>query len=142
VIIQGRFIGDAPYFSANLRSVNFEGFVWLMADTGSSRTTLLDRDVKLLKIPSSEMIPASLPIVGIGGSVRSFYIKNVSLTLMADEEEVVLSQDIFVVQHDLERIPPEEVSRILRLPSVMGRYIISQFHLRYNYHYGIVLLEK
>ena len=142
MIIQGRFISDAPFFAAYLRSLKFEGFVWLLADTGSSRTTLLDRDVKLLKILSSEMVPASLPIVGVGGSVRSFHIKNVYITLVANKGEVVLSQDIFIVQHDLERIPPEEVSRILRLPSVMGRDIISQFHLIYNYRDGIVLLEK
>jgi hypothetical protein len=142
VIIQGRFIGDAPFFAAYLRSLKFVGFVWLLADTGSSRTTILDRDVKLLKIPSSEMVPALLPVVGIGGSVRSFHIKNVDIILVADEGKVVLSQDIFIVQHDLERIPSEEVSRILRLPSVMERDIISQFHLGYNYHDGIVLLEK
>lgn len=129
MIIRGRFIGDAPYFSVHLRSAKFEGFAWLLADTGSSRTTLLDRDMKLLKILSDEMIPTTLPIVGIGGSVRSFHIKNVDLTFVADEGKVMLSQDVFIVKHDLERMPPEEVSRILRLPSVMGRDIISKFHL-------------
>ncbi len=77
MIIRGRFIGDAPYFAVHLRSAYFQGLVWLLADTGASRTTILDRDVKLLGIPAEALEPALLPIVGIGGSVRSFLIRDV-----------------------------------------------------------------
>jgi hypothetical protein len=66
VIIRGRFIGDVPYFAAHLRTRHFQGLVWFLADTGASRTTLLDRDVKLLGIPAQSLDPALLPIVGIG----------------------------------------------------------------------------
>jgi len=65
VIIRGRFIADAPYLAAHLRSAHFQGLVWLLADTGASRTTLLDRDVKLLGIAADVLEPALLPIVGI-----------------------------------------------------------------------------
>lgn len=41
------------------------------------------------------------------------------ITLASDEGDVVLRQDLSVVQHDLERLAPEEVSRIPRLPSVL-----------------------
>ena len=34
MIIRGRFIGDAPYFAVHLRSADFQGLVWLLADTG------------------------------------------------------------------------------------------------------------
>ncbi len=71
MIIRGRFIGDAPYFAVHIRSMHFHGLVWLLADTGVSRTTILDRDVRLLGIPAEALEPAALPIVGIGGSVRS-----------------------------------------------------------------------
>lgn len=64
MIIQGRFIGDAPYFAARIRSAYFQGLVWLLADTGASRTTLLDRDVRLLGITGEALEPALLPIVG------------------------------------------------------------------------------
>ncbi len=60
MIIRGRFIGDAPYFAAHVRSEQFEGMVWLLADTGASRTTLLDRDVRRLGIPSAALEPALL----------------------------------------------------------------------------------
>jgi hypothetical protein len=141
MIIRGRFIGDAPYFAVHLRSAYFQGLVWLLADTGASRTTILDRDVKLLGIPAEALEPALLPIVGIGGSVRSFLIRDVETALASEEEDVLIRQDLWIVQHDLGQLPPEEVSRILRLPSVMGRDLINRFHFTSDYQAGIVRLE-
>jgi hypothetical protein len=94
VIIQGRFIGDAPYFAAQLRSAYFEGLVWFLADTGASRTTLLDRDARLLRIAAAALNPALLPMVGIGGSVRSFVVRDVEITLASDEGGVIQQQDL------------------------------------------------
>lgn len=141
VIIRGRFIGDAPYFAVHLRSDTFDGLSWLLADTGASRTTLLDRDLRLLGVPTETLKPATFPIVGIGGSVRSFLIHNVEITLHSDEGAYVLQQNLWVVRHDLEQLPPEEVSRILRLPSVLGRDIINQFHFTSDYSSGLVQLR-
>lgn len=142
MIIRGRFIGDAPYFAVHIRSVHFHGLVWLLADTGASRTTILDRDVRLLGIPAEALEPAALPIVGIGGSVRSFMVRDVEITLASNEGDRILWQDLWVVQHDLGELPPEEVSRILRLPSVMGRDLINRFHLTCDYQAGMVRLER
>ncbi|MEW6203138.1 MAG: hypothetical protein AB1546_14260 [bacterium] len=142
MIIKGRFIGDAPYFSVHLGSAHFQGLVWFLADTGASRTTLLDRDVRQLGIPVEVMEPASLPIVGIGGSVRSFMIREVEITMPSGEGDVVLHQDLWVVQHDLGQLPPEEVARILRLPSIVGRDLINRFHFTCGYQAGIVQLER
>jgi len=142
MIIRGRFIGDAPYFAVHLRSAYFQGLVWLLADTGASRTTILDRDVKLLGIPAEALEPALFPIVGIGGSVRSFLIRDVETGLAAEEGDVVIRQDLWIVQHDLGQLPPEEVSRILRLPSVMGRDMLNRFHFTCDYQAGIVRLER
>ena len=141
MIIRGRFIGDAPYFTLHLRSAYFQGLLWLLADTGASRTTLLDRDVRLLGIRLEILEPALLPIVGIGGSVRSFLVRDVELTLASDEGDLVQRQDLWVVQHDLIQLPPEEVSRILRLPSVLGRDLINRFSFSCDYQAGIVQLK-
>lgn len=113
-----------------------------MADTGASRTTLLDRDVLLLGIQAETLEPALLPIVGIGGSVRSFLMRDVDMTLPSDEGDVVLRQDIWVVQHDLARLPPDEVARILRLPSVLGRDLLNRFKFACDYQAGIVELRR
>jgi len=141
MIIRGRFIGDAPYFTVRLRPAHFQGLVRLLADTGASRTTLLDRDVRLLGIQDEILEPALLPIVGIGGSVRSFLVGDVEFILASDKGDVVQLQDLWVVQHDLSQLPPEEVSRILRLPSVLGRDLINRFSFSCDYQAGIVQLE-
>ena len=142
MIIRGRFIGDAPYLAVHLNSTYFHGLVWFLLDTGASRTTLLDRDTRLLSVPMGALVPSSLPIVGIGGSVRSFLIQGVEITLRSDEGDFILSQDLWVVQHDLEQLPPEEVARILRLPSVLGRDLINRFHFTCDYQAGIVQLRR
>jgi len=116
--------------------------VWLLADTGASRTTLLDRDVRLLSLPSEALAPAPEPTVGIGGSVRSFVLGDVDITFASDEGDFVLQQELWVAQHDLDRLPPEEVARILRLPSVMGRDLINRFRFTCDYQAGQVQLER
>ena len=135
-------MGDGSYFAVHLRSKQFEGILWLMADTGASRTTLLDRDVRFLNISVKTLIPSELPVVGIGGSVRSFHVPEVEMTLASNEGDVTLQQDLWIVQHDLKQLPAEETSRILRLPSVLGRDIMNQFRFLYDYHTGIVQLER
>ena len=142
MIIQGYFIGDVPYFPVRLSRGEFEGMVWLLADTGAPRTTLLDRDVRLLGLPSEALTPAPLPTVGIGGSVRSFVLRDVEITLASDEGDFVLWQELWVVQHDLDWLPPEEVARILRLPSVMGRDLINRFRFTCDYQARQVRLER
>ncbi len=69
-------------------------------------------------------------------------MREVDITLASDEEDVILRQDIWVVQHDLGQLPPEEVSRILRLPLVLGRDLINRFHFTCDYQAGIVQLER
>ena len=142
MIIQGYFIGDTPYFPVRLGRGAFEGMVWLLADTGASRTTLLDRDVRLLSLPSEVLELAPLPIVGIGGSVRSFMLRDVEVTFASNEGDFVMRQDSWVVQHNLDLLPPEEVARILRLPSVMGRDVINHFRFTCDYQAGQVSLES
>lgn len=142
MIICGRFIGEAPYFALHLRSTHFQGLVWMLADTGASRTILLDRDVRSLGIPTVVLEPTPLAIVGIGGSVRSFLVRGVDMTWATDEAyEGLQEQEIWVVQHDMGRLPPDEASRILRLPSVLGRDLLNRFRFTCDYRTGIVQLE-
>jgi len=142
VIVRGRFIADAPYFAVHLRSAYFEGMVWLLADTGASCAALLDRDVGALRIPPKALVPAPVPLVGIGGSVRTFLVRDVELTFASDEGDVAIQQGISVIQHDLKRLPSEEASRILRLPSLLGRDVINRFHFTCDYGSGTVSLRR
>ncbi len=141
MIIRGAFVGDAPYFSVHLRSHDFQGMVWLLADTGASRTTLLDRDTKLLGVPDEVLKPATQPMIRIGGSVRSFLVENVEISMASDQGDFTLVQDLWVVQHDLGQLPSGEVARILRLPSLLGRDLINQFRFVCSYRDGTVQLQ-
>lgn len=142
MIIRGRFVGDSPYLAAHVRSRDFQGLVWLLIDTGASRTTILDRDARLLGISAETLEPALLPVVGIGGSVRSFLVRDSEITFASDEGDVAVRQDLWVVQHNLRQLPPDEVSRLLRLPSVLGRDLINRFRFTCDYRSGIVELER
>jgi len=64
------------------------------------------------------------------------------MAFATDEGDFSLEQDIRVAQHDLDRLPPDEVSRILRLPSVLGRDVINRFRLTCDYTAGKVSLER
>jgi hypothetical protein len=142
VTVRGRFVAGAPYFDARLRSGHFQGLVSFLADTGASRTTLLVRDVQFLGVPAQALTPASQPVVGIGGSVRSFQVRNVEITLASDQGDITLRQDLWVVQHDLAQLPPTEAARILLIPSVLGRDLINQFRFTCDYQAGTVELQR
>ena len=142
MIIHGLFIADAPYFLVTLKSKWFEEKVWLLADTGAARTTILDLDLQQLDPKKVILEPAPTPLIGIGGSVRSFVVQDVDIVFESDKGDFLLYQDIWAIQHDLNRLPPEEVSRILRLPSVLGRDIINRFRFMSNYSSGEVKLES
>ena len=119
--ITGRFPGDAPYFGVRLRCGSFQGRVWMLADTGATRTTLLDGDVRSLAMPAALLSATVTQIVGVGGSVRSFQMRNVEIALASDQGDWIVHQDIYVVQHDLQQLSSTEAARILRLPSLLGR---------------------
>jgi hypothetical protein len=142
LIIRGRFIADAPHFALHLRAPDFRGMVWMLADTGASRTILLDRDVRILRIPAGSLEPSALAIVGIGGSVRSFSVPGVEVTWASNEGDVTERLDLSVAQHDLDALPPSEASRILRLPSVLGRDLLNRFRFTCDYRTGTVRLER
>ncbi len=50
-------------------------------------------------------MPAEIPIVGIGGSVRSFVLRDVEIAFATSEGDFLLQQDIWVTQHDLDQLP-------------------------------------
>jgi hypothetical protein len=141
VILRGCFVGDALYFAARLVSPAFSGFVWFLADTGASRTTLLDRDVDLLKIPPQSLLLAPAPLVGIGGSAASYQIPDVVLTLGSEEPPWTEHLTLHAIRHDRERLSDEDRRRMLQLPSVLGRDVLNRFRFVCDASAGIVHLE-
>lgn len=81
-------------------------------------------------------------MIGVGGSVQSLQVQNVEFTFASDSGDLILHQDLWVVQHDLSRLPLPEAARILRIPSVLGRDVINQFHSTCHYRAGTVELSR
>jgi hypothetical protein len=142
VTIQGSFVGDAPYFAVRLRSSHVQGLAWLLADTGASRTVLMDREVRQLGLSVAALQPAPGAIVGVGGSVQSWVLPAVDVVLSGDAGDVVLRRDLWVVQHDLQHLSPQEVSRILQIPSVLGRDLMNHFRFTCDYQSQLVELHR
>lgn len=142
MIIRGYFKDDAPYFTAHVLFTHFQGFVRFLADTGASRTLLSASDAGSLGVQTRQLEPAERAIVGVGGSVRSLLARNARLTLEATETYVPIRLDLIVVQHDWGALPHDEINRILRLPSVLGRDVLNRFRFTSDYGSGIVQLAR
>lgn len=142
MIIRGCFVGDAPHFDARLRFDHAEGPVRFLADTGASRTTIMDHDARILGVSYEDLEAAPGHMVGIGGSIRSFVARNVEIILEADSGRFSLQQDLAIAQHDLTQLRPEEAAWILRIPSVLSRDFLNRFRFTCDYQAGIVQLER
>lgn len=142
MIIAGRFIDDAPYFPATLTIGKHQGVVWLLADVGAGPTTILDRDLEYLGISLSGLEPAAKSLLGIGGTARTFILRDAQIAFIADNGEFYLKHDIRAIQHNFEKFPPDEAKRLYRLPSVLGRDIINQFEFCCSYQAGTVTLKR
>lgn len=141
MIVHGRLIGDAPFFAVHVQHARFGGIVWMLADTGASRTALLDRDSLSLRIPGDILIPADPPVVGIGGSAATYLVSDVEFTLTGETGLFVRKHDLCVVRHPLESLRTPERARMLRLPSVLGRGMIGPSRFTYESSSRTVTLE-
>ena len=142
MIISGRYIKDAPYIPARVVVGQHEGVVWFLADCGAARTVIFDRTLDDLRIASSLMEPMEGRLVGIGGSVRGFLLRNTQMMFLSDRGEFQITFDLAATKHDLEQLPPDEALRLSKLPSVLGRDIINQFEFCCDYEAGTVSLKK
>jgi hypothetical protein len=142
LIIAGRFIDDAPYFPATLVYGEHQGVIWLLADVGASHTTILGRDLEYLDIPFSKLELAETRLVGIGGSARTFLLRDVQIAFISDKGDLLLTCDLRAIQHDVEKISPDDAKILFEFPSVLGRDIINQFEFCCDYQAGTVSLKR
>ncbi len=140
--VRGRLREGAPRVSVRVRFGGGQWPCWFLVDTGAERTTLLDRDLDWIGLPPGSLTPLPSPILGFGGPVRASLLPGAELVLHAAERDVVFRHDLCVVRHDISRFPHAIASRILGLPSVLGRDIIDHFRFVYEHATGTVLLER
>lgn len=139
---RGRFRGGEPQVLVRVRVGDAQWPIWFLVDTGAARTTLLDGDLGLLgsHLGGLELLPN--PIVGFGGPVSSFLLRQAELIFRATDGDYLLPHNLCAVQHEISRFPQPIASRILKLPSVLGRDIIDRFRFVYERATGTVLLER
>ena len=96
-MINGFFRNGAGFVNAHLISeeMNIDETVEFLADTGASRTTLLDKDVICLGIECDKLRRYEQDMSGIGGSVETYVIDG-ALILFG---EYAMEMPVFVIKH-------------------------------------------
>lgn len=99
-----------------------------LVDTGASRTTICDKDVIRLGIDLSRLDKLSEGMLGIGGLVDTYVLKDVKLTFRRENEGSHLENfdRIYVLKHAIRD------ERIMRIPSILGRDMLNKYALVYN----------
>jgi len=125
-----QFEPPAPFIKATLEleglrvvfPVNFH------VDTGAAVTALLDRDVELLGIEVDRLKRAERSLVGIGGSAKTYVIDGAMMIFKSYEGHIHRERlRLFVVTHDVTKLPKRTVDMLMLLPSLLGRDIIYRY---------------
>jgi len=142
VTIRGRLMDGKPQVRVRVRYADVQLPIWFLVDTGAARTTLLDGDLRWLELDPRSLEPLPNSIVGFGGPVRSFLLRHAELVFTTTDGHYQLPHNLCAVQHEIVRFPQPIATRILELPSVLGRDIIDRFRFVYEHATGTVLLER
>lgn len=135
----------APFVRALLMSgrPKIKHFVEFLMDTGAAVSTLLDKDVRRLKINLNQLRTAEKSLVGIGGPIKTYVMEDATIVLKSEEGRPVYENlTLFVGVHDLDKLHPKERELVLKLPSLLGRDIIYRFSLTINKLAGQLYLER
>ena len=140
-----RFRPPAPFIRAFLessslglrRALNFH------VDTGASVTTILDKDIRYLRISVENLRRAERDIGGLGGLIDTYVIEDAVLSFRTEDRQIRREKlRLFVGKHDLAKLSPIAREMVLRMPSLLGRDIIQRFRLVCDKRGDEVYLER
>lgn len=121
---------EAAYVVAVLESktLDIRETVEFLVDTGASRTTICDKDVIRLGIDFSKLEKLSEGMLGIGGLVDTYVLRDVKLTFRREngKSHVENFDRIYVLKHAVRD------ERIMRIPSILGRDMLNKHALVYD----------
>ncbi len=123
-------IFEAAYVVAVLECevLRIHDTIEFLVDTGASRTTICDKDVIRLGIDFSKLEKLSEGMLGIGGLVDTYVLKNVKLTFRRENGKSHMENfdRIYVLKHAVRD------ERIMRIPSILGRDMLNKHALVYD----------
>jgi hypothetical protein len=123
-------IFEAAYVVAVLESdaLGMRETIEFLVDTGASRTTICDKDAIRLGIDFGKLEKLGEGMLGIGGVVDTYVLKDVKLVFRREDEKshVQNFERIYVLKH----VVLDE--RIMRIPSILGRDILNKYALVYD----------
>ena len=128
--IRGFFKGEevgAAFVTGTLvvRRLGIEEPLELLVDTGTTRTTISDRDAQRLGIDYSRHERHPEGTLGVGGVVETYVIRGAELVFMTERGRH--HKERLDVVHVLRHERPDE--RVLRIPSILGRDVINRYRL-------------
>ncbi len=99
-----------------------------MVDTGASRTTICDKDVVRLGIDFSRLEKLSEGMLGIGGSVDTYVLREVRLAFRRENGQIHVEDfdRIYALKHAVRD------ERIMRIPSILGRAMLNKHAVVYD----------
>ena len=125
---QGLF--EASYVVAVLESefLGIHETMEFLVDTGASRTTICDKDAIKLRIDYSKLESISEGMLGIGGIVNAYILRDVKLVFRREDEKshVENFERIYILKHAILD------EKILRLPSILGRDMLNKYSFVYD----------
>ncbi|MGI0080402.1 MAG: hypothetical protein ACRECH_12350 [Nitrososphaerales archaeon] len=110
---------EAAYITAvvSLPELQLRQRLDLLVDTEATKTTILDRDAQSIGISYSKLARSKLPLLGLGGSVETYFAKDAELYFRTERgtEHKEPLQELLIVKHTVRD------ENIMRIPSVLGR---------------------
>ncbi|MGB9684361.1 MAG: aspartyl protease family protein, partial [Candidatus Bathyarchaeales archaeon] len=123
-------IFEAAYVVAILESkdLGINETIEFLVDTGASRTTICDKDALRLGIDFGELERLSEGMLGIGGLVDTYVMKNIKLTFRREngKSHIENMERVYVLKHAILD------ERIMRIPSILGRDVLNKYALIYD----------
>jgi len=125
---QGLF--EASYVVAVLESefLGIHETMEFLVDTGASRTTICDKDAIKLRIDYSKLESISEGMLGIGGIVNAYILRDVKLVFRREDEKSHVEdfERIYILKHAILD------EKIMRLPSILGRDMLNKYSFVYD----------
>ena len=117
---------DAPWTVGTIikKELDISDSVRFLIDTGASRTVISDSDAERLKIDYEKLTKLKEWMVGVGGTVDTYSVKNVKIVFISENSyHTEKLNEILVLKH---KVLTEQIKRI---PSLLGRDFLNKYSL-------------